>query len=159
MIKNHVTKEELQRNYYVVSEYGAVWSFKSGEGRPLKATTSKDGKYKRVTLSIKRTGQRRSEVLSFPVHRLVCIWFHGDAPSSSHVVNHKDFDTMNNHKDNLEWMTQSENVKYSIDNGRGRWNNTNRQRGIEVYGSDNTKSYPTALDDMSPSSHLEGIRK
>lgn len=123
MIKHHITKKELQDNGYVVSEYGAVWSFKRGEGRPLKASLV-DGRYKKITLTLKNPKDKRRRVYkTFMIHRLVCIWFHGDAPSPHHVVNHKDHNGLNNHKDNVEWMTQSENVKYSVDNGRGRWHN------------------------------------
>ncbi|GEM_PF-3596580 len=51
------------------------------------------------------------------VHRLVALsWL--DKPIDKNVVNHKDFNTENNHVTNLEWVTQAENVKHSKKAGR-----------------------------------------
>lgn len=36
-------------------------------------------------------------------------------------INHKDFDRCNNNADNLEWITHSENVKYSVKENREIW--------------------------------------
>lgn len=59
---------------------------------------------------IQSDGQRRSH----GVHVLVCLAFHGEPPSERHTdVNHKDGDKHNNHPDNLEWMTRSENITHS----------------------------------------------
>lgn len=50
----------------------------------------------------------------FLVHRLVARTFLGPAPSPAHNhVNHKDGDPSNTHETNLEYLTASENVKYS----------------------------------------------
>jgi hypothetical protein len=53
------------------------------------------------------------------VHRLVCYAFH-PIPGYTNMkdyknlqVNHKDGNGFNNHKDNLEWCTQSENMKHA----------------------------------------------
>lgn len=128
MIKNHITKRELIDNGYVVTEYGAIWSHKRSEPKPLKTTIS-DGRYKAVVLTLRDREKRKSVSKKFMVHRLVCTWFHGDAPTPFHVVNHKDHNGLNNHKDNVEWMTQSENMKYCVDNGRHRWHTTTNREG------------------------------
>lgn len=47
------------------------------------------------------------------VHRLVALAFLGEPPSSRAVVNHKDFNTRNNSAENLEWITQTENVRHA----------------------------------------------
>jgi hypothetical protein len=50
------------------------------------------------------------------VHRLVAQTF---IPNSNNlpIVNHKDGNKLNNHVDNLEWVTSAENKKHAMDNG------------------------------------------
>jgi len=63
--------------------------------------------YKSVLLSVDWYKKR------FLVHRLVAINF-VDNPEWKKTVNHKDFNKTNNNKENLEWLTQSENCKHAI---------------------------------------------
>lgn len=63
--------------------------------------------YLSLTISI---NQRRHY---FDVHRLVAAAFYGDA--NGRTVNHKDGNKLNNKKDNLEYMTQSENNIHARD--------------------------------------------
>lgn len=44
------------------------------------------------------------------VHRIVATAFHGEAPSSQHVVDHLDTNRHNNRPDNLRWLTKLENI-------------------------------------------------
>lgn len=44
------------------------------------------------------------------VHILVCETFHGEKPFENAVVMHLDDNPSNNHKDNLKWGTQKENL-------------------------------------------------
>ena len=47
---------------------------------------------------------------SFPVHRLVCIAFHGiEGYKQGLFVDHIDTNRANNHADNLRWVTPKEN--------------------------------------------------
>lgn len=56
---------------------------------------------------------------SIGVHRLVAMAFiPNDEPEIKKEVNHKDFNRKNNVVTNLEWMTHSDNIKYSHKNGR-----------------------------------------
>lgn len=58
---------------------------------------------------------------SYLVHRLMALTFldPGDEYSVDELqVNHKDGDTGNNHIDNLEWVTPSENVQHGVKLGR-----------------------------------------
>lgn len=48
--------------------------------------------------------------ISRKVHQLVCEAFHGSKPFEDAVVMHIDDDSTNNHKDNLKWGTQKENL-------------------------------------------------
>lgn len=56
----------------------------------------------------------------YSVHRLVLLNFLGDAPTINHIVNHIDGNKLNNRLDNLEWATQSENIKHSFKLGMSK---------------------------------------
>ena len=59
----------------------------------------------------------------FQVHRLVAHAFLGPPPSqSAREVNHKDGNCSNNRKDNLEWVSRSENVRHSFATNPSRGN-------------------------------------
>lgn len=47
-------------------------------------------------------------------HNVICTAFHSPKPSPAHVVNHIDFNKSNNKPENLEWVTQRENVKHAL---------------------------------------------
>lgn len=51
------------------------------------------------------------------VHRLVALTFLGPAPTSSHVVNHKNGDHHDNRAENLEWTTRAENEAHAVIHG------------------------------------------
>lgn len=50
------------------------------------------------------------------VHRLVALTYIPN-PKNLPLVNHKDFDPLNNKIENLEWCTASENIQYSAKQG------------------------------------------
>lgn len=52
------------------------------------------------------------------VHRIVMCVFNGFDYNYKLEVNHKDFNTKNNHIFNLEFLTRRENIKYSVENNR-----------------------------------------
>lgn len=96
-------------NDYMVSSYGRVKSKKCGNERILKAGLNKYG-YFLVILSkdkIKNT---------CTVHRLVAKAFIPN-PKNKSQVNHKDGNKLNNHTENLEWVTNKENMKHASKSG------------------------------------------
>lgn len=48
---------------------------------------------------------------NYRVHRLVCEAFNGPAPGPDQVVMHLDENALNNRPENLQWGTQSENLR------------------------------------------------
>jgi AraC-like DNA-binding protein len=48
------------------------------------------------------------------VHRIVAEAWYGPPPTPRHHVNHKDGDKLNNHPDNLEWVTPTENYVHAM---------------------------------------------
>lgn len=51
-----------------------------------------------------------------PIHRLVCIAFHGTAANEM-MAGHLDGNPQNNRADNLAWITRAENTRHSIKHG------------------------------------------
>lgn len=109
---------------YEVSEYGAVRScsrvisrgkyevlWKGGYLRPRLHSAG----YLRVTLCVDGT---KEDVY---IHRAVAQAFHENPEGKDHV-NHKDGNKKNNHKDNLEWSTPSENVDHAYNEGLSKRN-------------------------------------
>lgn len=64
------------------------------------------------------------------IHRLVALAFINNEHNKPQV-NHKDGNKLNNHIDNLEWVTNSENQKHAIKNGLKKI-----KKGIENYQYD-----------------------
>lgn len=58
------------------------------------------------------SAQYKGDIHYFLEHRVVWVWHNGQIPAGM-VVNHKDFNKANNRIENLEVMTQKENVEYS----------------------------------------------
>ena len=104
---------------YTISSDGKVYSIRSG--KYLKPRLSMDG-YERVALCRGRNYRRE-----YRVHRLVAEAFI-DNPNNLPQVNHKDFNKLNNYIENLEWCTNYENARYSIENNRPGFGNQQSER-------------------------------
>jgi len=120
-------------SFYSVSDTGLVFSkgrtvtsgdytMKNGVYRPLhkrsyrpRIMTQRIDRYGyyHVHLRIGELGINRTPL----VHRLVADAFIGLCPEDKSQINHKDSDKTNNHVDNLEWVTNSENHQHSYKNG------------------------------------------
>ena len=94
-------------------------------GKPLSCHVSNAG-YARVWIR----GKNRS------VHRMVAqTWV--ENPEGKPCVNHKDGNKLNNHANNLEWTTQSENQKHAYDTGL--------QKGYKPSGVPLSEAHKAAL--------------
>lgn len=96
---------------YEVSSRGRVRSLLTG--KVLRPGRNSSG-YMCVALL---SGESPKCPRSFLVHRLVCLAFLGKPPFQKAQVNHKDLNKRNNALANLEWCSQSQNIRHAIDNG------------------------------------------
>lgn len=90
---------------YDISNYGRVKHKFKNHYRIISGSLHKDG-YVFVTINGKQ----------HLLHKLVAMNFLKDTYKKGLVVNHKDGNKQNNFADNLEWVTQQENIKHSYDN-------------------------------------------
>lgn len=90
---------------YEVSDMGRVKSLKGGSGRILKPGRSAGYPFINLLLN----GHQRSS----KIHRLVAEAFIPN-PESLDTVNHIDGDKANNHVDNLEWASYSDNNTHAL---------------------------------------------
>ena len=79
------------------------------DNNPTYGTLRESGYYDQKIYDINE--QRKK---SYRVHRLVCLAFL-ENPDNKPFVNHKDENRSNNKLENLEWITNKENVNYSLD--------------------------------------------
>lgn len=90
---------------YIASDEGDIARKDTGE--IIKQYPQKSG-YVSVYLYRKSNGRR---CIIVPVHRLVCMAFHGEEGYIKGLfVDHIDTNRANNRADNLHWVTQRENM-------------------------------------------------
>jgi len=126
--------------YYQVSNHGRVRSLdrtvphinggiKNIKGKLLAQFKLPTG-YKQINLC--RTGIQRCQEY---VHTLVLITFNGLPPTPTHECNHKNGVKSDNHINNLEWVTHSENMIHAH-----HTLNIHRARGESVNGAKLTEA-------------------
>lgn len=96
---------------YDVTEDGQVWSHYSNRFMKVSFAKNHHDQYGKVMLS------QNGEVRFIAVHRLVAFAYLPKIAGKD-FVNHKDGNKSNNHVDNLEWVTSSENSIHSVENLR-----------------------------------------
>ena len=104
-IENEIWKECTLSDKVLVSNLGRV---KIKDNNPTYGTLRKNGYY-----DIKIFSSKENKYKTYRVHRLVCITFLKN-PENKPFVNHKDANRSNNKLENLEWMTNKENVNHSL---------------------------------------------
>jgi hypothetical protein len=120
---------------YQVSNFGRVKSLPRAttSGKILKIQINPKNKYCYVGLC------RDNKKASKRVHILVANAFLGTNPNKLQV-NHKDGNKANNKVSNLEYCTQSENMKHAYLIG------LEKRKGLQVIDLDTLKIYPTATE-------------
>ena len=123
---NQFTEEVLtiyRGELYLVRNNGAVCRLrrKNKRKRPL------DDTWTFGSIS-KCTGYRK--VCSTPVHRIVAMAFHGQQPSTDHVVDHIDTNRLINQPDNLRWISHLENILNNRKTLRSTSSDYSAPRGI-----------------------------
>lgn len=98
---------------WFVSDHGNVKVVKSWNGEENTPSITETGGHKNsgryLALSINTAPEKY-------IHRLVASAFLPN-PEGKATINHKDGNKSNNHIDNLEWATYSENVQHAVQNG------------------------------------------
>ena len=113
-MENDIINEELWRlvpslnNKYEVSFDGQIRNAKTKY--ILHQYTNKHGY---CTLQVKPTPDEKKNIR---MHQIVAEVFIGPCPDR-HVVNHKDGNKQNNHFENLEYVTPSQNNQHALDTG------------------------------------------
>lgn len=111
---------------YQVSNYGRVKSLEFE--RPTKCNATRITKEKILSKRLDSKGYSfvmlydgapNNKAKSYKVHRLVASAFISNKDNKPQV-NHKDLNKSNNLVDNLEWVTQSENIQHALRNGAMR---------------------------------------
>lgn len=106
---------------YQVSNFGRVKSLryygcKGKSGFLSPRLTNITARSKQRYASVRLTNKSRKLDKQYRIHRLVAQCFIPN-PENKPEVNHKDGDGLNNHVNNLEWVTSSENQKHAFNNG------------------------------------------
>lgn len=114
--EGEIFKDIDESPYYQISNYGTV--IDKEKGYKIRQTISKLG-YAKLGLY---TGYERKDYL---VHRLVAKYFVSN-PNNYKYVNHKDRNRSNNIYTNLEWCTQSYNVRYENANKISTFKRSNK---------------------------------
>lgn len=95
---------------YSITESGEVYShdYQNTGKLGIKSTRAIYTGYVYVDFSVNQ------KTRSMRLHRLVALTYLPNPENKPHV-NHKDGNKLNNHVDNLEWVTRSENMRHAFD--------------------------------------------
>lgn len=131
----------LMRNpYYKIDENGNVYSIR--QNRILTPKNNHDG-YLRIQLYNHGTCE------FVMIHRLVAEEFLSN-PENKPFINHKDGNKQNNNFDNLEWVTQSENIQHAWNTGLStpHLNCPSRSKAVEQFDIDGTyiATFPSTME-------------
>lgn len=107
---------------YQVSDYGNI---KGKSGKILKPASDQKGY---LMVGLRKNGKTYTKRLA----RLVAIEFIPN-PLNKAQVNHKDGNKFNNHKDNLEWNTGSENITHAYSQLKRKGSQIGKKNGLSPF--------------------------
>ena len=107
---NDYIDNEVWKKVPLGEDYQEVYASSLGRVRKNNKTTT-GTKRESGYYDIKVYNVKDKKRYSFRVHRLVCMAFH-ENPENKPYVNHKDLNKSNNTADNLEWVTNKENINH-----------------------------------------------
>lgn len=122
-------------NNYAVSDTGKIKNLTTG--RILKPRCDRYGYF---TIMLRNNGVPYCKF----IHRLVAVAFL-DNPQNKEQVNHKDYNTLNNNVNNLEWTTPKENARHSACNHTKRLGYNNKTGEVYIYWNDIKQRYLVRL--------------
>lgn len=127
MIKqiNQIKGLEYIKDYYYVSDFGKVFSIRTGRPKILKPGKTRDG-YLQVCLYANDVKKKMY------VHRLVAMAFI-DNSENKPQINHKNECRSCNRFYNLEWYTSKENNNYGNHNKKISGSNHSKAKSKEYY--------------------------
>ena len=105
LIENEIWEKYPLENEVLVSNLGRI---KIKDNNPTYGTLRKNG-----YCDVKIFSNKEKKYKTYRVHRLVCLTFLKNSENKP-FVNHKDENRSNNKIENLEWMTNKENVNHSL---------------------------------------------
>lgn len=139
-------------DYCITPDGTTIYNFK----RKINMTFGIKNEYKCITLGKK----------FFYVHQLVARTFLDPPAEADFVVNHKDGNKLNNHEDNLEWISNKDNVIHGLSLSLRSdqkpvfvYDYYFNFLGIEPSPADVMKKYPTIKDRGSMQNVLSGKKK
>ena len=101
--------------WYYITEDGKCYNSKTNNW--LKGQENKENGYLSYTITLPDGKKKR-----LYAHRLVAIAFIKNTDKTKNQINHKDGNKLNNHVDNLEWITSKENHQHALEKELRRYN-------------------------------------
>lgn len=103
------------KDFYEVSNFGNLRSFSSKQnGKMMTLIREYRGKLPLYLKTVLRTADNKNRTR--PIHSLVMLAFCGPTPKGM-IINHIDGNKLNNRLDNLEFITQGQNIQHAYDHG------------------------------------------
>lgn len=107
-----LSTHNIRDGYYYITNDGKVFN-KFMER--IRTFISNSG-YERVQVYLNRYKNNRRVAKKFSIHRLVAEYYvENDDPDNKNQVNHINGDKLYNHYTNLEWVSQSDNLRKAYD--------------------------------------------
>ena len=113
-IKCELNGYKISNERYYISKTGIVYDMK--KDKILKPNIDRYG-YCRVGLRFDSINGEDSIWKTIRIHQLMSFAFLGNSYDNYQIINHKDGNKQNNHIDNLELCTHSQNTKHAYDLG------------------------------------------